>query len=94
MVLLLAAVIGATVAEHAFSSQHIHKHDGHHEPVHHGHGHEHHDYYVRSFLLLIFIIKLIPNILNYFFSVKKQQKIIQGISFILHWILQNIATYV
>ncbi|KPI97777.1 Cuticle protein 19 [Papilio xuthus] len=30
--------------EHAFSSNHITRHDGHHHEVSHGHGH-HHDYY-------------------------------------------------
>nr|XP_037874612.1 cuticular protein RR-2 motif 110 isoform X1 [Bombyx mori] len=45
-VLILVGFVGAVVAEHAFSSQHIHKHDGHHETVHHGHGDKHHhDYY-------------------------------------------------
>ncbi|XP_037874610.1 cuticular protein RR-2 motif 117 isoform X1 [Bombyx mori] len=41
-VVLFVALVGVVSAEHAFSSQHIHKYDGHHEPVHHGH---HHDYY-------------------------------------------------
>ncbi|XP_037874849.1 cuticle protein 7-like, partial [Bombyx mori] len=45
-VLVLVGFVGVALAEHAFSSQHIHKHDGHHETVHHGHGHEHHyDYH-------------------------------------------------
>ncbi|KAG6464878.1 hypothetical protein O3G_MSEX014792 [Manduca sexta] len=39
----LVAVVSAD-HHHAFSSQHVHKHDGHHEVVSHGHGH-HHDYY-------------------------------------------------
>ncbi|XP_037299631.1 cuticle protein 19-like [Manduca sexta] len=44
-VLILAALVVAVTADHhAFSSQHVHKHDGHHELVSHGHGH-HHDYY-------------------------------------------------
>ncbi|CAH0700074.1 unnamed protein product [Spodoptera exigua] len=33
----------AVVSAHGHSSQFVHKYDGHHVPVHHGHGH--HDYY-------------------------------------------------
>ncbi|KAG6464866.1 hypothetical protein O3G_MSEX014775 [Manduca sexta] len=45
-IFVFVALLGAAAAHHAFSSQHVHKYDGHHEPVyHHGHGHEHHDYY-------------------------------------------------
>ncbi|CAH2075421.1 unnamed protein product, partial [Iphiclides podalirius] len=44
----LVAVVVAYDHGHAYSSNHISRHDGHHEPVHvHGHGHEHGhvDYY-------------------------------------------------
>ncbi|KAJ0179789.1 hypothetical protein K1T71_004380 [Dendrolimus kikuchii] len=46
-VFCLVALLGIVSAHEAFSSQHVYKHDGHHEPVyHHGHGdHGHHDYY-------------------------------------------------
>ncbi|XP_075970778.1 uncharacterized protein LOC142973107 [Anticarsia gemmatalis] len=43
IVLCVLSVGVAVVAGHAHSSQYIHKYDGHHEPVHHGH--DHHDYY-------------------------------------------------
>lgn len=52
----LAGLVGAAFAGHAFSSQHIHRYDGHHELVHHGHGHDHHDYYVRKYCFLLFVI--------------------------------------
>ncbi|XP_072940714.1 adult-specific cuticular protein ACP-20-like [Epargyreus clarus] len=51
-VLLIAGLVAAVAAQfgdhghgHAYSSQHVYKHDGHHEPVHGHHGHGHHDYY-------------------------------------------------
>ncbi|KAJ0179792.1 hypothetical protein K1T71_004383 [Dendrolimus kikuchii] len=48
-ILCLIAIVSVVFGhDHAFSSQHVHKHDGHHEPVYHHdkHGHEHHhDYY-------------------------------------------------
>ncbi|XP_060800981.1 cuticle protein 7-like [Amyelois transitella] len=52
LVILAIAMVIITMAEHAFSSQHISRHDGHPHPVyygHHGHGHGHHhfDYYAR-----------------------------------------------
>ncbi|XP_072940625.1 adult-specific cuticular protein ACP-20-like [Epargyreus clarus] len=46
-VVVVAAQFGGHGHGHGYSSQHVYKHDGHHEPVHvHGHhGHGHHDYY-------------------------------------------------
>lgn len=51
--MIFLAIVGAVSAEHAHSSQHIHKHDGHHEIVTHGHKHEHHDYYVCDYTFFI-----------------------------------------
>ncbi|XP_013134950.1 PREDICTED: adult-specific cuticular protein ACP-20-like [Papilio polytes] len=42
--LLLVAVAAVQGYGHAFSSNHISRHDGHHQIVH-GHDHGHHDYY-------------------------------------------------
>ncbi|XP_063890479.1 cuticle protein 7-like isoform X1 [Helicoverpa armigera] len=42
-VLCALSVAVAVVSAHGYSSQYVHKYDGHHEPVHHGH--DHHDYY-------------------------------------------------
>ncbi|KAG6465451.1 histidine-rich glycoprotein [Manduca sexta] len=44
-VVFLLAILAVVAADHGFSSQYIHKHDGHHEVVSHGHDHHHHDYY-------------------------------------------------
>ncbi|XP_068630703.1 cuticle protein 7-like [Battus philenor] len=50
-ILCIVAIISAVVTQdhgHAFSSNHISRHDGHHETVHvedHGHGHGHVDYF-------------------------------------------------
>ncbi|XP_013178169.1 PREDICTED: adult-specific cuticular protein ACP-20-like [Papilio xuthus] len=41
---LLVVVVAVEGYGHAFSSNHISRHDGHHEAVH-GHDHGHHDYY-------------------------------------------------
>lgn len=52
-VLVLAiCALAVVTAEHAHSSQHIHKHDGHHHKVEFKdhHGHHHHDYYVNTYL--------------------------------------------
>lgn len=48
--ILFVTMLGIVASEFAFSSQHIHKYDGHHELV--DHGHEHHDYYVNTFLIM------------------------------------------
>lgn len=51
----LAAVVAAQDHGHAYSSNHISRHDGHHEQVHvHGHEHQHghHDYHVIRFSCL------------------------------------------
>ncbi|XP_049866496.1 cuticle protein 18.6-like [Pectinophora gossypiella] len=41
-ILCLAAVVASVTAQYAHSSQYIHRHDGHAQPVViHGHGHEH-----------------------------------------------------
>ncbi|XP_075971027.1 uncharacterized protein LOC142973275 [Anticarsia gemmatalis] len=42
-ILCLLSVGVAVTADHAYSSQYIHKYDGHHEHAHHGH--DHHDHY-------------------------------------------------
>ncbi|XP_049703332.2 histidine-rich glycoprotein-like [Helicoverpa armigera] len=42
-VLCVLSIAVAVVSAHGYSSQYVHKYDGHHEPVHHGH--DHHDYY-------------------------------------------------
>ncbi|XP_047020559.1 cuticle protein 7-like [Helicoverpa zea] len=42
-ILCALSVAVAVVSAHGYSSQYVNKHDGHHEPVHHGH--DHHDYY-------------------------------------------------
>ncbi|XP_022817915.1 cuticle protein 19-like [Spodoptera litura] len=53
-VVCVLSVAVAVVSGYAHSSQYIHRHDGHHEPVYHGYGggyggygygHDHHDYY-------------------------------------------------
>lgn len=46
--LVLAVTVAMVSAEHGFSSQYIHRHDGHHQEVsvHDKHGHHHVDYYV------------------------------------------------
>ncbi|TKX27831.1 cuticular protein RR-2 [Spodoptera litura] len=58
-VLLLAVVcVLAVTAEHGYSSQHVHKHDGHHETVEvkGEHGHHHFDYYVSyNFIIYLFM---------------------------------------
>ncbi|XP_068630704.1 cuticle protein 7-like [Battus philenor] len=46
-VIYLVVLVGVALGQyhgHAFSSNHISRHDGHHHEVHHDHGH-HHDYY-------------------------------------------------
>ncbi|KPJ09772.1 Cuticle protein 8 [Papilio machaon] len=43
-ILSVALMTIANAYDHAFSSNHISRHDGHHHEVHHGHDH-HHDYY-------------------------------------------------
>ncbi|KAG6463543.1 hypothetical protein O3G_MSEX013927, partial [Manduca sexta] len=40
--IIFLALLGVAAAHQAFSSQQVHKYDGHHHPVHH---HGHHDYY-------------------------------------------------
>jgi hypothetical protein len=52
VVCFVALLSVAAAYSHGFSSQHIYRHDGHAQPVYHGHGYDHgygheaHDYYV------------------------------------------------